>query len=355
MKNSIFSFLLILFSFQLASQNDATLEAKKYFSIGSSYYDKHEYNKAIENFSKALEFRSKITDSYFLCNIYINRATIRFILSNKEALADANQAVTLKPEYSKTYYIRALIQSNLMYEFDKALSDIDSALVFIPNDPDYLSFKAGLFIKKRQPEKALEMINKVLALEPKNTEALKTRGAIYNKLHRYDEAIQDFAKNLEYNPDDFGSLCDMASALCDIKQFDKALIQYQKALKSDSSQAFIIYSNIGYFINFEQKDYKTAIENFDKSIKQNPNFAFSYNNRAYAKYMLGDLKEAMKDINKSLSIFPKNSYAYKNKALVLIAQNKNSAACKELQKAIELHYTEDYDDDVIDLMKKHCK
>ena len=71
--------------------------------------------------------------------------------------------------------------------------------------------------------------------------------------------------------------------------------------------------------------------------------------------MLGDLNGAMNDINKSLSIFPKNSYAYKNKALVLIAQNKNSAACKELQKAIELHYTEDYDDDVIDLMKKHCK
>jgi len=347
--------LLILFTGNISSQNDATIQAKKYFNSGAARYENGDYTKAIEDFSKALEFRTKITDSYLLCNLYLNRALSRMYLGSADGLADANEAVRLKPEFSRAFYIRALIQKRIMHDYDKALSDIDSALSFKPEEPDFLFLKSNCYREKKQPEEALKIMTKLLEIDPKNQEALKQHGSIYMELKKYDESAKDFLKVLEYNPNDFASLCDLASALCEQKKFDEALSYYLRAIAADSTEAYVVYNNIGYFINIEQKDYVKAIEYFDKSVKQNPKFAFGYSNRGYAKYMMGDLKAAMKDIHKSIEIMPKNSYAYKNKALVLIAENKISSACAELKKANELGYTQQYDEEVNELIKKHCK
>ncbi len=342
---------LTLFS---VAQNDETTKAKKFFNSGVVYYENGDFTNAIKDFSKALEVRTKISDSYLLCNIYLNRALCRMYLGSADAVADASEAVALKPEYARSYYVRALVYARIIHNYDKAIADLDNALSLKPDEMDFLFLKASCYREKKQPKEAIKILNTLLESDSKNKPALKERGSLYLELHEYETAIAEFKKILEYEPNDFGSLCNLASCLCELKKFDEALTYYLKAVQADSTEAYVVYNNIGYFINLEQKDYKKAIEYFDKAIKSNPKFGYSYSNKGYAHYMIGDLKTAMREINKSLELAPKNSYAFKNRALVFIAENKISSACLDLQKALDLGYATQYDDEVDKLKEKHC-
>ena len=97
------------------------------------------------------------------------------------------------------------------------------------------------------------------------------------------------------------------------------------------------------------------MEYFDKSIKQNPKFSNAYNNRGFAKLQLKDLKGAKADISKAQELDPENSYACRTMALYLIADNKTKQACEQLEKALKLGYANEYDDEVDNLIKLHCK
>lgn len=71
--------------------------------------------------------------------------------------------------------------------------------------------------------------------------------------------------------------------------------------------------------------------------------------------MLGDTKGALADVNKSLKLYPDNSYAFRNRALIYIAQDKLDKACEDITTALDLQYTKNYGNDVLELQKKHCQ
>jgi tetratricopeptide (TPR) repeat protein len=349
----IFLFLFFCFAVSGSTQNDANAIAKKYLVSGEDYRSKDDYKNAIKDYSKALEYRSQISDAYLLCKLYLGRALSRLSLGSQDALSDATQAVTVKPEYAQTYYVRSLVYL-FLHEPDKALQDLDSASSLKPGELSYLFLKSTCYREKKMPEEGLKVANKILEIDPKSIDGLQERGSIHLEMHNYELAVADFRKVLEYEPTNFGALCNIASCLSELKKFEEAQDYYLKALATDSSQGFVIYNNIGYFINLEEKNYEKAIVNFDKAIRQNPRFGFSYSNRGYARMMLGDLKTAMKDVNKAIELDPKNSFAYKNRALVLIADKRISSACLDLQKALQLGYAKQYDNEVDELIKKHC-
>ena len=63
----------------------------------------------------------------------------------------------------------------------------------------------------------------------------------------------------------------------------------------------------------------------------------------------------MEDINKSIELYPTNSYAYKVRALIHIANKKDEKACEDLDIAIELGYTQQYGEEVQQLINANCK
>jgi tetratricopeptide (TPR) repeat protein len=356
MKNILAALLILAHTVCLSQETkDALANTKKHYNNGAIAYSQGEFTGAIKSFSKALEYRSGISDNYLLCDIYMNRALCRMNLGSNDALSDATEAVNLKPEYAKTHYIRAMVYINILQDADKALADINQALELKPSEPDFLFLKSTCYRIKKQPEEGLKVINQILESDPGSIDAIRGRGEVYLEMHKYEDAAKDFKKILEIKPGEFGSLCNLASCMCELQRYEEAQEVYLKAIESDTSQAYIIYNNIGYFVNMKEKNYKKAIASFDKAIAQNPKFGFSYSNRAYAKLMDGDTKGAMKDVNRSLELAPKNSYAYKNRALIFIAENKISSACLDLKKAQELGYSKQYDNEVTELQEKHCK
>jgi tetratricopeptide (TPR) repeat protein len=336
------------------AQNEETNEAKKLYNSGAELYGKSDYIGAIKDFSKALQYRAKIKDQYLLCEIYINRSLCRMILGSQDAYADANEAVRIKPEYSRTYFVRSMVRLHIQHDADNAILDIDSALRAKPDEVEFLMQKMVCLETKKMYAAELDIANKIISDDPKNMLIIKHRGAIYSSMKNFDSAIKDFKYVLESAPNDFAALGDMANAYAQQDNWEEAKKYYLISLKADTTQAFLTYNNLAYFVGHIKNDFKASLEYCNKSIELNPHDSFAYSNKGFAELQLGDNRAAKKDVQKSIDMNPKNPYAYKNRALILIAENKIPSACLDLQKAKKLDYSILYDDEVDKLLEKYC-
>src|ERR1700682_4955910 len=97
---------------------------------GFEFAKKKEYDKAVEEFTKAIEAEPGDSKNYF------NRATAyRGLNKLSEAFADYSKAIELAPQDARGYIGRGevLLQQK---QQDNALADFDKALQISPNDPN---------------------------------------------------------------------------------------------------------------------------------------------------------------------------------------------------------------------------
>ncbi len=83
-------------------------------------------------------------------------------------------------------------------------------------------------------------------------------------------------------------------------------------------------------------EYAKAVSEFDKIIKQDPNFADAYSDRGVAKYHLNDLAGSLEDLNKALELEPENPYRYASRAYIRDRAGDTRGAVEDYRKALEL-------------------
>ena len=198
-------------------------------------------------------------------------------------------------------------------------------------------------------------IDSILNNSPYEISALSLKSLVLHRQKKYKEAIDIDNQVLNQKPNDPIILLNRGLNYASMKDYENAEKDIYFASKMDTSLLYVAYNNIAYFIKIDSKDYKGAIELFDKSLALKPDFAFGYSNRGFCKLQLGDIVGATKDLNKSINLDPNNSYALKNFALIKIKEKKIKEACSYLQQANEKGYSIEYDEDVNDLLKANCK
>jgi len=339
-------FLITKVSF---SQN----EFSEYYSEGVQYLQQGKFNEAITSFSKAIKNKDKAKNEYMIASAYSARALCRSYLQNhSQAIADIDDALKLKPEFTDLYYTKTAILKSAK-KYDEAIVWANKGLKLKPEYEDLMLLKTEVFCSQKKYQNAVDYLDTILKVNPQNKQALNKQGFAYGRLKKYEESIKYFTKVIELDPQNADAFFDRAITKADMKDFDGALADINRGMEIDTLSKWIGYNNIAFFIKFEQKDYTGAIEYFNKAIELNPNFAYAYNNRGYAKMQLGDLSGARKDITKSLEMDSTNSYTCKTIAQLFIAEKKLPQACEQLNKAIKLGYNEDYDDEVEKLLKEN--
>ena len=90
--------------------------------------------------------------------------------------------------------------------------------------------------------------------------------------------------------------------------------------------------------------YKQAIEQYDKSIELNPNYANAYNNRGTAKNSLGQHVEAIADYDEVIRLNPDHALAYTNRGVAKDSLGEHKDAITDYNQAIRLKpdYAEAY-------------
>jgi len=341
---------LLTLSLELGAQNNFS----KYYSEAADNTDKGNYQLGIDNFNKAIAYRDEAKNKYKLADAYIYRAYCRYQLKNfKAAIKDVNEAIDIKPEYTKGYQFKSTFFLG-MKNYDSCLAVCEKGLSYQSGNEELLFTKAKANFNKKDYDATRKTLVKTIGLNPNNTEALRLLASVFQKKKQWDTSLVYFNRVLEINPLDYVSLFDRGVSKSHLKDFNGAQQDIEKAMQIDTASKYIGYNNLGFFLDLEKKEYQKALESFNKSIALSPDFAYAYCNRAFAKLQLGDIKGAYADIRKSISLDPENTYAYKNLGLILLRDKKTKDACKSFVKAINKGYTEDYDNEVELLQRENC-
>jgi tetratricopeptide (TPR) repeat protein len=122
----------------------------------------------------------------------------------------------------------------------------------------------------------------------------------------------------------------------------KAIEDYNKAIEIDPNYA-LAYTNRG-FSKHNLKDFNGAIEDHDKAIELDPEIINVYVNRGASKSELKDYYGAIEDFNKAIELDPSYDKAYLNRGFSKSELKDYYGAIEDFNKAIELNsnYTKAY-------------
>ncbi len=168
-------------------------------------------------------------------------------------------------------------------------------------------------LKKGEKEKAFVLIkDKVSKVKNSLAEELIEKRSFYIGKEEYDFAITyfDFAYEIAIDSEikkiARNHLTDAYNSRGNVYYgkgiFDKAIDDYNKAIEFNPEYAGAYY-NRGLTYGKKGK-FDTAIEDYNKAIGFNPDFADAYTNRGAAYYAKDDFDTAIEDYNKAIDLNP---------------------------------------------------
>ncbi|MDH5506490.1 MAG: tetratricopeptide repeat protein [Anaerolineae bacterium] len=85
----------------------------------------------------------------------------------------------------------------------------------------------------------------------------------------------------------------------------------------------------------KQGDHTLAIQDYDRAIQLNPEYAAAYNNRGNAKGALGDSAAAIQDYDQAIRLDPEDAAAYNNRGIAYAKQGDDKRAIQDYDLAIK--------------------
>lgn len=271
--NSIFSiiigFILMIFAYQTWTRNkvwkndeifwtDVIQKDKSNhyanFSLALFYFEKKQYEKALEFYNKAIQ---KFGNNY---EYYTNRGSCYVKLKEtKKAIDDFAKAIDLNPKNAYAFNNRGVLfrqigdLKNALIDFQIA-SQLDSnyteakinfdktnallSTIEAPSDnktsnQEKAKLLNDLGVKKamdKQFDAAILDFSNAILLDSLNMDAYKNRGNAFASIQKFNEAMKDYNKVLTFNPNDAGIFMNIGNIKHQLN--DKSACDYWKKAKS---------------------------------------------------------------------------------------------------------------------------
>ena len=133
---------------------------------------------------------------------------------------------------------------------------------------------------------------------------------------------------------DVDELLDKGREFSKEMEFEKAFNQFTEIIKEYPQDARGYYERA--WIKFLQEDVYGAIGDMNFALEFAPGMVEAYNKRGEAKYLLGDNFAAIDDFNKALELNPNLSDAFSNRAFAKFDLDDNEGAYFDFSEAIKL-------------------
>lgn len=342
------------------------------------------YQDALENTDKAVELRPELELCYSMRSDvksdfgrFIDDKEGSSIADNyfNEALEDAQKAIQIDPNSTTAFHSRGKARCNLGESYAKsgevdrakelynaAIADHTKAIEIKPISPSpyngrgwtkYLlgkleSEQGNKRIAKKHFQTAIVDCNEGIRLA-KDTYCTyayyHTRGKANDALGNHQEAIKDFSAAIKHKSIHLRSYEDRAITYEVIgnKTAEKEDWDKVKLLKKDLAVKCLKVGQSKH----RDKDYKSAITCFDKSIKLKPKYAAAYSNRGMTKCAIGrnkykkgnkvqaeqHLQDGIADYTAAIKISPEYASAFSNRGNANYSLGKYQTTAGNTQQA----------------------
>jgi tetratricopeptide (TPR) repeat protein/V8-like Glu-specific endopeptidase len=303
--------------------------ADGYFFSAYSKSGLKDYQRAIADYSKAIELEPQAA------NVYYNRALIKSKTKDYQgSIIDLSKTISIDPQDDGAYYNRGL-NKHILKDYQGAIVDYSNAITINPQDDDAYNNRGLAKIKSKDDYKgAIADYNKAIAINPQSAAAYANRGSAKRQSKDYQGAIADYNKAIAINPQETAGYYNRGNTKRELNDYQGAIADYNKAIAINPQHASAYY-NRG-LVKDKSKDYQGAIADYNKAIAINPQHAPFYAARGDAKHKLKDYQGAIADYSKSIAINPQYAFAYSKRGLTKVAFKDYQGACADLGKAASL-------------------
>lgn len=142
--------------------------------------------------------------------------------------------------------------------------------------------------------------------QPNSFDAQMEAAQMYYQIRRYDEALQYLLRANQIQPDNYEAIVSLGNTNFDSQNYEAAEKWYTAALAKKSDD-INVRTDLGLTFMFRaQPDYDRAIQEFRKSLAQNPNHEQTLQDIVVALTKKGDAKEAQAMFDKLVQVSPQN-------------------------------------------------
>jgi tetratricopeptide (TPR) repeat protein len=165
----------------------------------------------------------------------------------------------------------------------------------------------------------------------KLAEAFNNRGIGYRLKGDYDRAIQDYNQAIKLNPKFAVAYNNRGVAHEHKNEYDRAISDYDQAIKlRPSAEAHFNRGNA----QLGRSHYDRAIDDYNQAIKLKPDFAAAFDNRCWARAVVGILKPALADCNEALRLRPNNAETLESRGFIFLKMSHFDAAVSDFDAAL---------------------
>ena len=186
-------------------------------------------------------------------------------------------------------------------------------------------------------EKAHADFAKIVQIEPNVAWAHHERGTISMMLKNYSQAVSDYNSAIQIEPNNAWHYNDLGWAYTELKDYDKAISYRNKAIELDPNYP-PPYEGLGWIYNC-LGEHDKAIKFCNKAISLSPDdwiLSLTYNTRGEAYRLLKNYRQALDDYNKAIQINSGNASFYQNRGKCYDALGDKEKARADFAKAKEL-------------------
>ncbi len=264
------------------------------FYLGNAFYGRELFESGIKCYDESLELKAD-------AGAYNNRGLAYSELKQYDrAIENYRKAIELNPKYAEAYSNRGLAYSELK-QYDRAIEDYGKAIKLNPDLPEAYNNRGLAYYELKQYERAIENYGKALELNPDDAVAYNNRGLAYYELKQYERAIENYGKALELNPKYAKAYYNRGLAYYRLNQCERAIENYGKALELNPNDAEA-YNNRGNAYD-KLNQHERAIEDYGKAIELNLNYAEYYGNRGIVYSEIGRYEESARDFKNAGILF----------------------------------------------------
>jgi tetratricopeptide (TPR) repeat protein len=302
---------------------------------GLARYEANDYNGAIDRLTSALDqttspteaFDSSVLYAVHFCrgNSYLNRGDY------DRAIDDFDKAIGLKPDDDISYFNRG-IAFRERNEYDRAIEDFNKVVSLRPDAPDSYFGRGNVYHSNQNYDRAIEDFTKAISLKSNYAEAYTNRGFAYYGKNEYAKAIADFDKAIGLKSDWWPAYNNRGLVYMSKGDYNQAITDYEKAM-SLMPDYFALFFNRGTAYGYKG-DNARALADFNKAVSLKRDSAESYANRGVTYFRMGNYDHTIADYDMWITLRPSEWDAYFRRGIVFQMKGDNDRAIGDYTKAI---------------------
>ncbi|MEN6543377.1 tetratricopeptide repeat protein [Parvibaculum sp.] len=236
---------------------------------------------------------------------------------NLDALHHYSEAARLDPADINALIEAARLQSDVLGNYEAALSAYDQGLRSAPNDARLHRGRGKMLAEMDRPDEAIAALAEAARLAPGDGIVAYHQGTILARFGHTQEAADAFGRAAELNPTDAETWIAYGNALAAIKEKQKAVDALSRAIEL-TPDAAIAYTNIGNILADEAM-LNEAIGAHLRAIELAPDLYHSYVNLGSALQTACRPEEALPAYQKAAELNPGHDGILWNLALCLLS------------------------------------